>query len=186
MKNDPTQQNHMNSKDHEPSETEEMLPLVTEEGEIIGKAPRSACHSGKRNLHPVVHLHVINSKGEIYLQKRPMHKKVQPGKWDTAVGGHIAFGESIETGLQRETAEEIGITDFKAAELGKYVWESAIERELVYCFVTRYDGEFSINKEELTDGKFWSVSEINDAFGKGVFTPNFELEYRNILSKQIS
>lgn len=38
-------------------------------------------------LHPVVHLHLFNSRGELYLQKRPEWKDIQPGRWDTAVGG---------------------------------------------------------------------------------------------------
>ncbi len=161
---------------------EEWLPLVNEKGEIVGKAPRSVCHTDKSMLHPVVHLHVINNKGEIYLQKRPMHK-IQPGKWDTAVGGHISFGEDVETSLKREASEEIGITDFKAKPIANYIWESDIERELVFCFATNYSGEITINKEELTDGRFWSHKEIKAALGQGIFTPNFEEEYRKILSK---
>ena len=161
---------------------EEWLPLVNEKGKIIGKAPRSICHSNKNYLHPVVHLHVLNSRGEIYLQKRPMHK-IQPGKWDTAVGGHISFGEDLETVLKREAFEEIGITDFQPKLLANYIWESDIERELVFCFITKYDGKITISKEELIDGKFWSHSEINKILGAGVLTPNFEEEYRNLLSK---
>ena len=71
---------------------EEVFPLVNEDGTIIGKATRSFCHSGSKALHPVVHLHILNDRGEIYLQKRSMKKDIQPGKWDTAVGGHIDFG----------------------------------------------------------------------------------------------
>ena len=44
-------------------------------------------------LHPVVHLHVMREGGFLYLQKRAMDKDIQPGKWDTAVGGHVDFGE---------------------------------------------------------------------------------------------
>lgn len=161
---------------------EEWLPLVNEKGEIVGKAPRSVCHADKSMLHPVVHLHVINGKGEIYLQKRPMHK-IQPGKWDTAVGGHISFGEDVGTSLKREAQEEIGITGFQAKLIANYVWESDIERELVFCFVTHYSGEISINKEELTDGRFWSHKEIKSALGQGIFTPNFEEEYCKVLSQ---
>ncbi len=162
--------------------SEEWLPLVNEKGEIVGKAPRSVCHADKSMLHPVVHLHVINSKGEIYLQKRPMHK-IQPGKWDTAVGGHISFGEDVGTSLKREALEEIGISGFNAKLLANYVWESDIERELVFCFVTDYSGEININKEELSDGRFWSHKEIKSALGQGIFTPNFEEEYNKILSR---
>lgn len=163
---------------------EEWLPLVNEKGEIIGKAPRSLCHSDKKYLHPVVHLHVINSKGEIYLQHRPMHKKVQPGKWDTAVGGHISFGEDVENGLKREAEEEIGIVNFTPLLAATYIWESDIEREMVFCFVTKNDGPFKTNKTELSGGRFWSITEIKESLGKNIFTPNFEKEFNTILSKQ--
>ena len=159
---------------------EEWLPLLNEKGEVIGKAPRSVCHSDKKYLHPVIHLHVINKNGEIYLQKRALNKKIQPGKWDTAVGGHIAFGETIETGLQREAFEELGIVDFKALPVANYIWESTVEREFVFCYVTRYDGGISPDKKEVADGKFWSLNEIEKNIGKGILTPNFEEEYRKI------
>ena len=73
---------------------EEWFPLVNEEGETIGKATRRECHSGSKQLHPVIHLHIFNDAGELYLQKRSMNKDIQPGKWDTAVGGHIDYGET--------------------------------------------------------------------------------------------
>lgn len=162
--------------------SEEWLPLVNEKGEVIGKAPRSLCHSDKKYLHPVVHLHLINNKGEIYLQKRPIHK-IQPGKWDTAVGGHISFGENIETALKREALEELGISDFKAQMASNYIWESDIERELVFCFVASYNSIININKQELTDGRYWSHQEIRKELGKETLTPNFELEYEKVLSR---
>jgi isopentenyldiphosphate isomerase/intracellular septation protein A len=159
---------------------EEWLPLVDDQGNVIGKAPRSVCHSDKKYLHPVVHLHVVNSKGEIYMQKRPLDKIVQPGKWDTAVGGHISYVEDIETALQREAMEELGIKDFKAKLVANYIWESDIEREFVFCFITKYDGSITIDKRELADGRFWSQVELKNNLTKGIFTPNFEMEYNKI------
>ena len=57
---------------------EEWLPVVDEKGEVIGKATRRSCHSGSKLLHPVVHLHLINSKGDIFLQKRSQKKDLLP------------------------------------------------------------------------------------------------------------
>mgnify|MGYP001074415071 FL=1 len=115
---------------------EEWFPLVNEMGETIGKATRKECHSGSKQLHPVIHLHIFNDAGELYLQKRSMTKDIQPGKWDTAVGGHIDYGETVEEALRREVREELGITAFTPQFITRYVFESAIEKELVNTFRT--------------------------------------------------
>lgn len=161
-----------------PAVEEEWLPLVNEQGGIIGKAPRSVCHRGEKLLHPVVHLHVFNHQKHLYLQKRPMDKLVQPGKWDTAVGGHISVGETLETALKREAWEEIGLTEFGAKLVRTYRWDSDIECELVYVFVTPDYKSIHLHSDEVTEGRFWSPKQIESNMGKGMFTPNFEYEYQ--------
>ncbi len=149
--------------------------MVDETGQVIGSATRGECHNGSRLLHPVVHLHLFNSKGELYLQRRPLWKDIQPGKWDTAVGGHVDYGETIEEALLREVREEIGITDFVPEKMCHYLYDSVRERELVFVHRATYDGE--VHPSEETDGgRFWSIEEIRQNLGKGIFTPNFEME----------
>jgi isopentenyldiphosphate isomerase/intracellular septation protein A len=163
------------------SNNEEWFPLVDENGKIIGKATRNEVHRGPGKLHPVVHLHIYNSKGEIYLQKRPMHKDTQPGKWDTAVGGHVDLGETIEQALLRETAEELNIKGIYPAPLVQYKWETDMESELVFSFIALYNARPVINKMELDDGRFWTIQEIRKNIGTGVLTPNFENEFPILL-----
>lgn len=158
----------------------EMLPVVNERGITMGHAPRWKCHDGSKLLHPVVHLHLFNSSGELYLQKRPEWKDIQPGRWDTAVGGHVAFGEPVESALRREVKEELGLEDFEPLFVKRYVFESPREKELVNVYRTVYDGPVNPS-DEVDDGRFWSREEIAANLGKGVFTPNFESEYKKVL-----
>ncbi len=184
---------------------QEMFPIVDEEGRIVGAATRGQCHDGRSMLlHPVVHLHVFNSRGELFLQRRPAWKDIQPGKWDTAVGGHVDLGENVTQALLREAMEELGlsreqlesslshcrgavqvsegqlaITSFTPERLEPYVFQSERERELVYPHRCTYDGPVTPSAE--TDGgRFWTRSEILASLGKGIFTPNFEHEYRRL------
>lgn len=157
----------------------ELFPIVDAEGNTIGCATRGECHDGSKLLHPVVHLHLFNSAGDIYLQQRPQWKEIQPGKWDTAVGGHVDYGESVADALLREVREEIGITDFTPLFLMCYQFESERERELVYVYKCVYEGEVKPS-DELDGGRFWAISEVEHAIGKGVLTPNFEQEFRMI------
>lgn len=165
---------------------QELFPIVDENGQVVGSATRGECHSGSKLLHPVVHLHVFNSNGDVYLQKRPDWKDIQPGKWDTAVGGHIDYGETPEEALLREVREELGITDFKPEKVDKYAFESSRERELVYVHRTTYDGEIRPSTKELDGGRFWKMQEIRNAMGKGVLTPNFESEFRRCFEKELT
>ncbi|MDX9883395.1 MAG: septation protein IspZ [Prolixibacteraceae bacterium] len=165
-------------KRKEIQEEEEWLPLVDEQGKIVGRASRSQCHQGKKLLHPVVHLHLLNKNKAIFLQKRPMNKLVQPGKWDTAVGGHISFGEKLEDALKREAWEEIGLRDFSARLIKTYKWETEIEVELIYVFVSYDFKNINIHSEEVEEGRFWTRNQIEKNLRSDVFTPNFEHEYR--------
>ena len=158
----------------------ELLPIVDETGKVIGCATRGECHGGAKPLHPVVHLHLFNSAGELYLQHRPQWKEIQPGKWDTAVGGHIDYGEEVSDALHRELREELGVEECEPRLLNSYVFESEREKELVYVYSAVYDGAVAPS-DELDGGRFWTLDEIKSAMGQGVLTPNFEMEFLKVM-----
>lgn len=164
---------------------EEIFPLVDVDGNIIGSATRKQCHDGSKLLHPVIHLHVFNTKGELFLQKRSPYKDIEPDKWDSSVGGHIDLGEIPEDAAKREAREEIGLTDISIHYIKKYVIETNIERELTYCFYTVSDNKLQIDQDEVSEGRFWALNEISTSLGKNIFTPNFELDFKNFLHQGV-
>lgn len=158
---------------------EEVFPVVDENGNVIGRATRGECHGGSKLLHPVVHLHVFDKEGRLYLQHRPEWKDIQPGKWDTAVGGHVDFGENVEMALRREAREELGLVDFKPEHIKSYVFESDRERELVNSFRTVVDPADVHPSDELDGGRWWTVEELAGAADE--LTPNLRQEVVEVL-----
>lgn len=164
----------------------EYFPVIQENGMVIGRAERSYCHSPAKPLHPVVHLHIIDRYSRLYLQKRSMKKDIQPGKWDTAVGGHVDYGESIQEALFREAYEELGFREFNPVWLMSYVFESDVEREMVNVFAAV--GSFSLrpDHDEVDEIKAWDLESIDENLGKSLFTPNFEQEYVRVRAGLLS
>ena len=146
----------------------EMFPIIRENGIVYAQATRSYCHGGSFLLHPVVHLHIINRNNELYLQKRSMKKDLLPGRWDTAVGGHVDYGEYICEALHREAAEELKFYDFNPISLGNYVYRSDSEREMVNIFAAVGNFSPQPDLDEVEEGRYWPMEE------------NFESEFRKI------
>ena len=160
---------------------EERFDIVTEAGEVIGAASRSRCHRDPSLLHRAVHLFVFDEGGRVFLQRRSVQKDIQPGKWDTSVGGHLQQGESVEQALRREMAEELGLDPSLPVELlHEYVWRLPVESELVRTYRCTCAGPFSLQADEIDEGRFFCAQELFDLSEAGQLTPNLEHELRRL------
>lgn len=162
----------------------ELLPVVDPRGTVIGSASRAYCHNGSHALHPVVHLHVISPDGLLLMQRRSMSKAIQPGRWDTAVGGHVDYGETIAEALRREAAEETGIDASAATHLTSYVYTSDIETELIAVhYLVADPGSLALRPEpgEIDCLEFMSHERILQLEADNALTPNFMYEYSTVI-----
>ena len=109
----------------------EFLPIVNERGNIVGRAMYVELHKGYKMLHPVVHLHVMNGKGEV----------TRRYWW------HVAFGDTPEKTLKRKMAETLGLSGVNPKLKRQYIRETKTEKELVYVFTVVYEDDLPITPE---------------------------------------
>lgn len=159
---------------------EEMFDIVDENDRVIGSAPRRCCHGDPSLIHRTAHVVVFHPDGKrILLQLRTRTKDIQPGKWDTAVGGHLDRGEEYETAARREMREELGLS----SELPlKYLFDSrirnSVESENVRVFAIESAGPFHFQESEIDEVRFFSRAELEAL--RSDCTPNLLLELEKL------
>ncbi len=156
----------------------ELLDIVDEDDRVIGQAQRKICHGDRRLIHRAVHVLVFSATGRLLLQKRSMRKDIQPGRWDTSVGGHLDPGEGYRAAALREMHEELGICGLPLTYLYPSKIRNEIESENIQTFLCRYDGPIDFARDEIDAVRFWNAEEIEAQLGSGLFTPNFEEEWQ--------
>ena len=157
---------------------QELLDLVDADNTVIGTVARSRVHGAPALHHRAVHVLVYDDRGRLLLQKRSAGKEIQPGKWDTSVGGHLAAGESYPAAAVRETAEELGLAIEVDAlvPVHGFVWRSPVETEHVTSYRIQCGGPFRPHPEEIDELRFWSAEQLRAATGTGALTPMLEHE----------
>ena len=158
----------------------EYFDIYDEAGNHLGKALREECHGNPALIHCTAHVAVLHPEsGKLLLQKRRMDKDIQPGKWDTAVGGHLDSGENFESAARRELSEELGVKDeVELFHLFDSRIRNSIESENTRVFGVKLAGPFEFQRSEIDEVRFFSAAELDSPEWKKNFTPNLieELE----------
>ena len=163
------------------SDPAELFDLyAADEYRVVGRATRGECHGNPALVHAVARVHVWDRQGRLLLQLRSASKDIQPGKWDTAVGGHLLPGEEAEAAARREMREELGVAPERLVFLHRFQMRTPVETEWVTTFATLHDGPFAPDPAEIDALRFWTRAEIATALGTGQLTPAFEDEYTRL------
>jgi len=144
---------------------EEKVILVNEKDEQIGLMPKMEAHE-KAVLHRAFSVFILNSKGELMLQQRALHKYHSPGLWTNTCCSHQRDGEeNIEAG-KRRLQEEMGfVTELE--ETISFIYKAPFdngltEHELDHIMVGYYEDEPNINEEEVAAWKWMSLDAVQD------------------------
>jgi len=161
---------------------EEYFDIVDGSGAVVGRAAREECHGDPSLIHRTVHVVVTRpGDGAMLLQKRRGDKDIQPGKWDTAVGGHLSSGEDHGEAVLRELREELGVAadPSELESILEMEIRNEIESENVRVYSLVHPGPFDFQEEEISEVRFWGIRELREAIAREpeIFTPNFIEEF---------
>ena len=164
----------------------EYFDIYDENNRPCGRALRRDCHGNPALRHRASQVMVYHPDGRMLLQKRSMAKDIQPGKWDTAVGGHLDPGEDFETAARREMSEELGI----APQLPlQYLFDAKIrnriESENTRVFGVTFAGPFDFPRDEIDEVRFFTPAELRDPVRQVEFTPNLVKEVAELFQRRL-
>jgi len=128
----------------------------------LGTMEKMEAHE-KAVLHRAFSVFIFNDRGELMLQQRAAHKYHSPLLWTNTCCSHQRQGESnIEAG-KRRLREEMGFEvdlDKKFHFVYKAEFDNGLtEHELDHVMVGYYNGEPTINPEEVASWK-WINMEV--------------------------
>jgi isopentenyldiphosphate isomerase len=90
----------------------EILDLVDEHDRQIGTIARwevTSLEERKRGFVRAVGVFVVNARGQLWIPRRSMTKKIAPGGLDFSAGEHLGRGETYEYAALRGLIEELKI-----------------------------------------------------------------------------
>ncbi len=156
---------------------EEWLPIVNESGQVLGRLAKSVTIAMKNKyLHPVVRVALIN-KGKVYLTSRKPDRILNPGMLDYPFEKYLKYNQGIDDSVRDSIKAEIGDDNIPLQFLLKYVFENEDTKRLVLLYASVIDDDDAFNNLNLIEGKLWTINQIDDNIGEGVFSECFELEF---------
>ncbi len=155
----------------------EYWDILDENGNKTGQLHRRGDPMPQGVYHLVVHVWIMNSKGEFLLSKRSPEKDA-PLLWE-ATGGSAVAGDDSLTAALREVREELGISldpskgeRIRSGLRQGYYWVDWCD---VWFF--RHDCDIStitLQPGETCDAKWATIDEIERMVEDETFVPTFD------------
>jgi len=147
------------------SDDTDRVILVDENDDETGTMPKLDAHQAGR-LHRAFSVFIINSAGEILLQRRADGKYHSSGLWTNTCCGHPRPGEPTRDAAQRRLHEEMGI-DCALKEAGQFVYRADVEPGLVehefdHVFTGSFEGSPLPDPAEVSEWRWIAPVALRD------------------------
>lgn len=152
------------------SSADERVDVVDEHDRVVGTVTRAAMRAG-RLRHRAVFVAVQGTDGRLLVHRRSEHKDLWPGRWDLAVGGVVAAGESWQGAAERELAEEVGVSGTLEL-LGGGPYDDADVRLVGRCWRCVHDGPFHFTDGEIVETRWVDAQALAGLRATEPFVPD--------------
>ena len=160
----------------------ELWDLYTEERVFSGCTCRRGEEIPDGLYHLVVHVWIMNGRGEFLISRRSASRPAFPLFLET-VGGSVLAGEDSIDGAVREAEEEVGLRLDRADGVLLSTIARPDHHDILDVFLFRYDGEISLKNastDEVESASWRSRDEIEKLILSGEMVPT--LSYFSNLS----
>lgn len=135
---------------------EELVVLLSEDGQDIGTAPKVTVHGANTPLHLAFSAYLFDAHDRLLVSRRALDKATFPGVWTNSVCGHPSPGERLEEAVRRRAADELGlgVQDLRLV-LPRFAYraemDGIVEHEMCPVLVGRVEGEPRLDPAEVAD-----------------------------------
>lgn len=150
---------------------EEQVDVVDRHDVVLRTVPRSVMRR-ERLLHRAVYVAVFRPDGALLIHRRSETKDIWPGRWDIAVGGVVAAGESWDEAVRREIAEEIGVDDVVPEQIGAGSYEDAELAVLGRCYRIVTAAALTFTDGEVIEAEWVESAALPTLVRKRPFLPD--------------
>lgn len=147
----------------------EMLDVVNDDDRTQFRATRERVHR-EYHIHRSVMFFVFDDEGRVFVNKRSETKEMYPSFWSVAFGGHVLAGESYDRAAEREAREETGLVA-RPSFITAFKKRTADERENVQVYGIVAERDLVLYPDEIEQGQFATLAEINEMRGRFDFLP---------------
>jgi len=157
--------------------SEKWLPIVSENGNVIGKVTQNISISSERKfLHPVVRI-VLVHENLLYLSKRSADHKVCPGKLDFPLESSVKYGQNLDETVNQILQKNVGFSNLSRKFIFKHICKETSMHGLIYLYMVQIPSSKQAEAIKFKEGKWWTQKQIEENLNKEVFSKCFEMEY---------